>query len=345
MAAFVDWVTCRLPLSCEHAVSGGRVLKLDQHGAVEWSVDRSLGLEGSHDAHMMVRTRGDALELSGNPVKWLQGHNLFGSPDLRAMVGLVADDVCTRLGMVPSAEDRARWIAGAVPLQRLDVTRQYRLPAGTVRQWLSVASNAARAGHQRVTPASVYGGDTLYVGKGSRRVSLKAYDKSKELVKRPLPVTIDDVSKHRLLAYVEDVLRVEVTVRTMFLKDVGKSRVCDWAADDLDALVDDRLSRIAILDNVKMTQDQEVELPARLRGVYALWKQGHDLAAVYPRKTFYRHRKALMPYGVDIANVRPHVVEAEEEYPLGAPLRSFITGPGLEPPTWAYGTPLLACAG
>jgi hypothetical protein len=46
------------------------------------------------------------------------------------------------------------------------------------------------------------------------------------------------------------------------------------------------------------------------------------------KTAFYRWRSKLLPYGVDIAITRPRLVETETRYLLGAPLKSFIEGPG-----------------
>jgi hypothetical protein len=53
------------------------------------------------------------------------------------------------------------------------------------------------------------------------------------------------------------------------------------------------------------------------------------------KTAFYRWRSKLLPYGVDIAITRPRLVETETRYLLGAPLKSFIEGPGEPPPAWA----------
>lgn len=46
----------------------------------------------------------------------------------------------------------------------------------------------------------------------------------------------------------------------------------------------------------------EEQLTPLLKGVLALWRQGEDLRKIYPQRTFYRHRRALLAaVGVDIA--------------------------------------------
>ena len=41
------------------------------------------------------------------------------------------------------------------------------------------------------------------------------------------------------------------------------------------------------------------DLPSRLRATYVSWKYGYPIDL--PVSTFYRHRKALLAYGIDIS--------------------------------------------
>lgn len=343
MGVFIDWVTGRLPLSCAHGINGGQVVSLSRHGEVEYRLDRGLDVEGSHSSNMRVRTKGETLEFAGNPTKWLQGHNVFGTADLTGLVVETGLELCRRLELPVGAGDLARWLVGDVQLTRLDVTRQYRLP-GNVPAWLAVLAGGVHGGHQRVTNRGAFEGNTVYVGQHSRRVSLKMYDKAAELRRHTLPVTMDPGTVAQLQDYVRDVLRCEVTVRSTELQSRGRRRVRDWSESAMSALVDERLGKLTMLDNLALSHEEVCELPPRLLGVYEAWKAGHDLRDHYGRRQFYRYRRALLDYGIDIMRVRPRIVEAAPVYPLGRPLRSFLQGPGLEVPSWAEGTRLLACS-
>lgn len=81
--------------------------------------------------------------------------------------------------------------------------------------------------------------------------------------------------------------------------------------------------------------DELLTLKPRLRAVYELWVQGHDLRSMYPRMTFYRYRKEFMQHGIDISNVH-HTRKESNVIPLGLVLHARPVGV----PTWAIGTPL-----
>jgi II/X family phage/plasmid replication protein len=85
----IDWVTATLPFSSSKKFVGGRVLSIDSEGEIEWQSEKRLPVVGSHDARPHIVSKGEGvIDISGNPTKFLQGHNLFGSDNL---VGLVLE--------------------------------------------------------------------------------------------------------------------------------------------------------------------------------------------------------------------------------------------------------------
>ena len=83
----IDWVTMKI--SCDHVgiISNGSVVKVSKDNEIEWTSLSWLPVAGSHDSNIVIRSLSDSqLEISGNPAKWLQGHNLFGTNDLNALL-------------------------------------------------------------------------------------------------------------------------------------------------------------------------------------------------------------------------------------------------------------------
>jgi II/X family phage/plasmid replication protein len=336
----VDWVTCDLPLSKTVEVNGGRIIAVDQYGAREWATDRRLPIVGSYDAAVYVRTKGNGLELSGNPSKFLQGHNLFGSPDVRGLVYQTALRVCREVGVKPHYEDLSAWLAGHYDLRRVDCTRMFALEdRAQVRRWLVAVGQIAHGRHQKVTQ---YDGQTVYLGKHSRRSTLKAYCKGDELQIHPLPAEMPQRACQRLTEYADNKLRVELSVRSMTLRDLGLRRASSWTLATGARLLAHYISRLEVSDIMALDDNVAESLPKGMLGVYHRWRAGEDMRATMSRRTFYRWRARFLPYGVDIAITRPRLVEPETRYLLGAPLKSFIEGPGEPPPAWARRERLLA---
>jgi II/X family phage/plasmid replication protein len=79
-------------------------------------------------------------------------------------------------------------------------------------------------------------------------------------------------------------------------------------------------------------------LKPALRAAVAAWEAGHDLRAMFSRPTFYRHRRELLPHGIDIATLMPREVsnvvplfKVLEAKPVGVPEWAIETALYFEP--------------
>lgn len=347
----IDWITARVPCFHPLPITGGRVMKVSPTGEIEWQVESRLPVTGSHDSNLMVRTYGvidDAcgerhgviLELSGNPTKFLQGHNLFGgfmAPG--PLLELLLYRLCEILAALqPTALDLQRWRNGHFELLRVDVNRMFGLGSrDRVRAWLQGAEHSAYMRHRG--RGTLVKNGTLYFGQGSKRWSAKFYGKGDELEAgkgHGLPISLHDEPK--LTAWADDKLRFEVMLRS---KEI-KKRDLRWAFNWSDTTGAEILKGIA--EGIQMSDQKTLpttaisNLPKRLVPVYHLWQQGHDIRAMYPKPTFYRYRKELLPHGIDIGVRQPYDhADRSNVVPLIRVIEAIPVGP----PAWAYGTPLL----
>jgi II/X family phage/plasmid replication protein len=53
--------------------------------------------------------------------------------------------------------------------------------------------------------------------------------------------------------------------------------------------------------NVSLRDEFMLKLPSSVQGTYALWRQGFDVRTTMKKPTFYRHRKELIQFDIDIA--------------------------------------------
>ncbi len=343
MASMIDWVSGDFYCPNDGNIYGGFLAAYHADGSPDWKSFRRLQVEGSHSATVAVKSRDhDTLTISGNPAKFLQGHNIFGPNDLCRLSYAFLDALTACLGLSPSLVARASWRSGDFTLSRVDCTRSYDLgSADRVRRFLTAAAAVAHGRHQKV---SQYDSQTVYLGQKSRRASLKLYDKFTELQQRGhmLPVTLAPPWHQKLLQCAEGMVRVEVTLRSMELRDRGLDRGAAWSPSVVESVIDSRLAQMELNDTMRLAEDAIAELPPKLKLVYHAWRDGADLKAQCAKNTFYRYRRQLLPYGIDISHVRPHKIVTETQYLLGQPLKSFLVGPGVEPPAWARGTDLLA---
>jgi II/X family phage/plasmid replication protein len=209
-----------------------------------------------------------------------------------------------------------------------------------VVRFLSGAAVVAKGRYQK---ASAYGSDTVYIGQKSSRITVKFYNKYQEMTTRghELPETLSPQDCGRLLEFVEGQLRYELTLRSKELAERGLRRASAWSSQTADRLLDERLEKIELNDALRLAEDVVQQLPPKLVPIYDAWRAGRDLKQLYAKNTFYRYRRQLLVYDIDIAEVRPREIVSETQYLMGRPLKSFLVGPGVPPPDWAKGTSLL----
>lgn len=334
----IDWVSCKLPLKAAETETrdGGHYLLLDPHGTIETDRPRPLPIMGSHDSRLHARTVGSFLYLQGNPCKWWQGHNLFGSNDLQALICSTAERVCQLLGLEVTATDRRTWWNGWIPLSRVDCTimLQYESRAD-VRAVLRSASKYAYSRHGAATTR----GSTVYLGLASRRWTLKLYSKGDELEaisqKHHLPDSI--LHREELTQYADSALRVELQLRGLELSRRDRALSCCWNQETPLAALQEKLETITMPSIHRLPSTELEDLPGRLIAVYEAWRAGHDIRAIYSRSTYYRYRKELLLYGIDIQSTP---APQPQEEPNIVPLNRVLDGQLSLIPEWAEDTPL-----
>ncbi|MGK2915945.1 MAG: phage/plasmid replication protein, II/X family, partial [Porticoccaceae bacterium] len=319
----------------------GRTISVDPDGAVEWQKAGFVMVEGSHDNRIFVRSADRcSLLLSGNPVKFLQGHNLFGSTDYLGLWLSAGQEVRSKHGFFPSPET-ADSLFLPPRFTRLDLTRSYRFSTdASARAWLRDVASTARSRHG----GSVLSGTTVYwgktaSGKDSRRWTMKAYLKSDELKARgrghrlssslaSIPGAVDELTD-----WACGVVRFELILKGMELDlidsklSVAGLSFADLSIADVWKWYFDRLTWNRNAEVLNMSDPPK--LPNHLAGYLARWRCGEDLRACLAHDTFYRTRRALLAAcGVDIASPPPAKPVTDDESPSGTSVS------GLDPAGW-----------
>lgn len=347
----IDWLTMIVPCTHVEPIRDGGFQRVDATGEVEWSVDRRLSLKGSFDSSVTVRTHHGAesgdrthIEVSGNIVKFFQGHNLWGSDDAPALAFEFMRWLALNHGLSdsplvsPTESDIAAWKAGGIRITRIDLTESFHLDnRAQVLAWLRAAEQTAHLSHRG--RGQLVKGSTLYFGKNSRRWSLKLYSKGQE-------ITAKGHGQDAILGlpyareWADRTLRAELTLRSMELKRMGRDMVSGWFDDDglpssvTARLLHERLGGMTMTTTSHLSAEILDAMRPALRLAYQSWESGSDLRAILPHRTFYKYRSELLPHGIDIATLVPR--EVSNVVPL---FRTLEATPA-SIPDWAIGTPL-----
>lgn len=330
----IDWVTAVIPFEHE-PLNSGSVFKVDSSGELEWQTACRLSVSGSHEQTIQVKSHGGDgrgratdLILHGNPSKYLQGHNVFGSDDLHTLVLDTFISICQSLEIQPDQSVIEQVAAGHYKLVRVDINYMFELPtASDVRSWIRAAQFKSKTRHGRPSTK----GGTLYWGKNSRRWSIKAYSKGEEIngpKSHKLPFEFTNTP---ILDFAQNKLRIELTLRAKELDEIGCAYAYQWQKMTPYQLFNDYLKRIEMSEQVALSTEIINSLPRKLRGTYVLWNSGQNPREILSKPTFYNHRKELLRYGIDI-NLPTEKLDMSNVVPLIRVLEAIP----VQVPDWAF---------
>ena len=337
----IDWVDFVAPLVHDEGQGSpfyaGEVMSTTPEGELDWGIFKRMQMVGSHSSTVQIRSARmadgrQAVRVSGNLVKWFQGHNVFGTSDMRGLVLEALARVIKIANISPSISDMDSWTVGDIELLRVDCTESANF--GNEKRVLNALRSLDQSANLKFRGRGQFNGHSLLFGKGSRNWSLTLYSKGTEMRKHKLP---DALRETPLQAFADGLLRMEFRLLSMHLKKLGLSKLWAWCENTASSVHQIMLQNLQISDATMIDSDVIESLPTRYKAVYQLWKDGHDLRTMFPRNTFYRHRRALLAYGVDIAIKQDrHEVETSNVVPI----RVVLVGKPVDVPEWAYNTPL-----
>lgn len=335
----IDWVTMKLPCNHDGIISNGEVVSLSKDGdSIEWSLVKFLPVVGSHDATISIRSiTQSTIEISGNPVKWLQGHNLFGTNDIKALLWLFFKKLAKipELKLNPTVEQLARIKDGHYTISRVDINETWHLNSrDEVLSWIRSAGHKMRLKHRG---AGQFKGDTLYWGKGSRRWFIKCYAKGDEIDSKKSNYP-EALRIPQMLDYADKALRLEITIKSNQLREWQLHDVSHWGTDTGKLLLIELIKGLEMSNNFRLDDEILNSLPPRLKMAYLAWFHGEDLRQSLSRPTFYRYRTQLKKYDIDIG-----IKQDKENKNNVVPLIRVLEAQPVGIPDWAYKQGLVAC--
>jgi II/X family phage/plasmid replication protein len=284
-------------------MNAGEVFSLDENGNIEWRSPKRKQAVGSFDKRISIKSvgadgQGNAshLWISGNPSKFLQGHNVFGSDDILSLVYDTYLVICKQFNMSPTTTDLKLVKAGLYNVGMVDINYSFSLPTRSdVLAFIRAMEFKAKTRHGRPTTK----GGTLYFGKTSERWAIKLYCKAEEIQTKngriPAQLTNQGIEH-----WAENKLRVELRLHGKELDKLGLTQGNHYTPSIVRKIFTDYLGKIKMTDQIKLSSEATASLPKNLMSTYTLWSEGHDLRNMMSKATYYRQRKALTEYGINI---------------------------------------------
>lgn len=306
----VDWVTCVLPFKATGLINGGHLISVDLNGEIEYEVQKRMEVIGTYESKVFIKTverdlsgNTSRIEVSGNLVKFMQGHNLFGSSDLINIVSNFYERICLILKYDQEYETLLKVKAGFYTISRIDINCMYLLDSRKdVLAYLNRASLTARTRSQ----SALTKGSTVYFNNNSRRWSLKMYSKGQELELKRNRKALEAIPRG-LIELVDRSLRVELTLRSNELRQHELFVAFNWRNLDMHEVFNNYAGKITMAKQKKISS---AEMLNRIKSrsvvaTYQLWLDGNDVRFLLPKRTFYRHRKVLLEHDIDISIACP----------------------------------------
>lgn len=342
----IDWFRGEIPF-LHDPIPSGRFISLETDGSIEWEVVKKIVCRSSHETSIKIKSSGGdgqgratALMIDGNLCKFLQGHNIVGSRDLNRLLLLTFRKIIElhagHLRGLSSPElTEARIRKGDYLVKMLDINQLYECGNDvSVEAWLHAAHMRALSRHGKASRDK----GTVYLGQHSRRWGMKFYNKFRELSAmgktHELPQPLQGLG---LEQFIEGKLRAELRI---FGKELEKHNITHGYhinAQTINELFNAYLGKIDMTTQATLIDEQLLKMPRIVQGSYQLWRQGADLRQLLHSRTFYRHRRVLLEYGIDI-----NAMCLTPEHNNVVPLMRIIEAVPVANPAWAYERGLIA---
>ena len=144
----IDWASGWFPCSYDsEKLNSGLIASLLPTGEIEWITHKKTIVEGSYSAKFTLKAHTQNLiYFSGNPSKFLQGHNLFGSNDLRSLLTKTFNELLKKedLGLRPDPFQLENIYDGHYELTRVDINETWHLDSEKdVLAWIRAVGEKA----------------------------------------------------------------------------------------------------------------------------------------------------------------------------------------------------------
>lgn len=342
----IDWFRGEIDF-LHDPIPAGHVLSIDSDGSIEWDCVKSIVCRSSHETSLKIKSTGGngegratSLMIDGNLAKFLQGHNVFGSRDLnqllllsfRKIVELHPEHLSDPFS-IASAEAKIK--KGDYKVKMIDINALYDVGNdASVEAWLHASEMRAKSRHGRSTRDK----GTVYLGKSSKRWAFKFYNKHREMCSKGKTHQLPDyLQSQGLEGFIQGKLRAELRIFSKELEKHGITHGYHLNPAKINDLFTTYLEKIDMTTQATLIDEQLLKMPRTVQGSYQLWRQGADLRQLLAKPTFYRHRKELLQYGIDI-----NAMHLAPEHNNVVPLMRIIEAVPVAIPAWAYERGLIA---
>jgi len=258
------------------------------------------GKDGIHNLHIRTKNFGKTLLISGSPFAFKYGQNVYTSSNMQAATIGSLKRVCKDFGMMPTPEQRQRWIEGDIHLERVDLA--VNIKVGSEEEATDILRQirlqlGEQQGSMRTSGTTVY-----WSPKNGKEYSIVFYAKGPQM--RRQKRYFGQPFRDKLVSHCECIIRIELKLQARELRKLGLNKVSAWNDNTAEKVFRKYMHKKIKLFSVTsgpVTKEELVELPSQLRAVLALHKSGIELSTIYPKRTLQRHMSNMRElHGIDL---------------------------------------------
>lgn len=370
---FCDWLTVIIPFKHEKRKHSGQNVSIDENGKIEYTKHRRKMIEASSSARVSIRsvntfdlmgqnedafkfglkihclenlkdkrtTEFDALEISGNPTKWLnRGHNIWGCDDIERAIGQFIKEVLKKADIELNLWELKQLRDFQIYPSRIDLTTNFRLSSESdAKRWLEAVVAQAKSKYQ----ASKSYATSAYFGERSKIKTTVFYKKKEEFIKNSKELKKEMTSEDykTILNETETLIRYEHRLQSQWFRKRNINTIKNFLniykklnimGDEMAQL---KLGQMDLSD--KEVNEQQKALFEALKGqrvrnsvvaTFAAWKNGENPREMISDDTYWKHKKMILALtGIDITNQRVITKEVGKVVPLVQYITAYAAAP------------------
>ena len=309
---FIDWTSINQDFVESHGfeipiIHDGLVAHLDDNGEVVRKHFKPKAHKGSHDSQIVIKSDGRTLWLSGNVGRFSRPDNVFnfGLDDTEKIMNKILDGAGLPRFTKGEYIEESKIVKGrrryynhytGAKYSRFDLTENYitgsQSNASDFLHWLLA---------QRLTRGEVTGygnNETVVYNTGSKYIYAKLYNKYLELIRHNKNTDNEVIQKLINYCHQNGIVRLELTLKQRYLH---QNKIRDYGQFTEYELFKEFRKFEQKLEVRMMHDVEENQLTGTVLGTYHAYKNGENLKARLSKTTYYRHKKELLKYGVDIS--------------------------------------------
>lgn len=288
-----------ISINCIHSPQGKIVKRINPDTGEVKHYREKFKVKNSYKNSLTVKSYNDGtqIRISGNFVKFIQGHNIVGSNNLVGIVYEVVQRVLKELDIAITDVELESIRNGHFKVYSVDIAWGYRQEAKLIPYLIDEVGNCWRL---RGRNASNYKSETVYWNQHSTELALKFYNKRRELGNKPLPLNLP--YRNKLLEYSIGLIRAELTLHSKALSERGLTQGYQWSIAKVSELIELAVQQAQLTGsmNRKLIPAKILTLDRKLRQAYLLWASGFDLTELYDSQVLRRLRNSFSACDINI---------------------------------------------